>query len=291
MSSAQRSLVQIQHWMQSVITHSDGVPSGVSSVLARNYIDIGPEDLEGVIRPSRELSSTDRLRVYGNAYFSRLLECLRTEFPALLYVLGEETFHSFALEYLHRHPSRSYTLSTLGAGFPQHLADTRPAREDPLAPDYADFLIDLARLERAYTEVFDLPGPEDGERLSLEKLQSIPEDAWSDVRLVAYPCVRLISFEFPVNEYASAVRHKAPNASIPKAAETYLVLTRRDYVIRHLPVSAPEYSLLVRLLAGEPLGQAIAQTFSENSADLAIDLFATFQSWTAAPFFHRIAHA
>jgi hypothetical protein len=290
MSAAQLTLAQIQHWMQAVITHPDGVLSGVSSASARTHIDARPDNLEVVICRSRSLSSSDRLRIYGNAYFARLIECLRTEFPAVLYVLHEETFNSFSLEYLRRQPSRSYTLSALAAGFSQHLADTRPAREDPLHPDYADFLIDLARLERADVEVFDLPGPEDAEFLSADNLQSIPEVAWPNVRLIPYPCVRLMSFAFPVHEFASAVRRKTAGVSVPKAAETYLALTRRDYVVRHLSVSAVEYSLLERLLAGESLGQAIAQIFGDHSDDLAIDLFATFRNWTTAPLFRRIVH-
>jgi hypothetical protein len=48
-----------------------------------------------------------------------------------------------------QHPSQAYTLSRLAAELPRHLAETRPPRDvdaDDNAPDFADFLIDLAVL-------------------------------------------------------------------------------------------------------------------------------------------------
>ena len=159
-----RSLDQLQRWMQSVITHPAGIEAGVMSDSSREASEVGAGRLDEVVLPSQRLSSADRLRVYGNAYFARLLECLRAEFPAMVKALGEEAFEGLAFGYLLKHPSCSDTLTRLAATLPEYLEETRPPREslesgvdsnEETAPDFADFLIDLARLERTYSEVFD----------------------------------------------------------------------------------------------------------------------------------------
>ncbi len=162
-------LNQLQRWMQSVITHPAGIEAGVRSDASRDVFDLSASRLDEVVLPSQRLSSADRLRVYGNAYFARLLECLRAEFPAMVKALGEEAFDGLAFGYLLEHPSRSDTLTHLAAKLPEYLQQTRPSREasehgvdsnEEQHSDFADLLIDLARLERTYSEVFDGAGPE-----------------------------------------------------------------------------------------------------------------------------------
>ncbi len=119
-------LDRIQRWMQSVLMHPGGVAEGVASAAAREHLEIGPEEIEQVVTPSRALTAMDRLSIYGNAYYARLLECMRDEFPVLAHALGEELFDAFAVGYLQKYPSRSYTLNDLATSFPRYLAETRP---------------------------------------------------------------------------------------------------------------------------------------------------------------------
>src|SRR5580704_19185826 len=159
-------LDQIQRWLQAVIMHPDGVEAGIESPEARSEIDVTPDRIEQVVDPSKRRTSVERIEVYANAYYARLLECLRDEFPALLHAVGEEVFDGLAFGYLQSYPSRSYTLSELSRQFAQYLEETRPRDDDDAngSPSWPDFMIDLARLERCYSEVFDGPA---AARLSL----------------------------------------------------------------------------------------------------------------------------
>lgn len=123
---ATRELDVVQRWMQAVITHPLGIASGVESPEARAELDVDTTHLESVIARSKALTSVERLAIYGNAYYARLLECLRDLFPALVDALGEELFDSFAFSYLQQYPSRSYTLEHLADRFVQFLEETRP---------------------------------------------------------------------------------------------------------------------------------------------------------------------
>src|SRR6516225_11362495 len=125
-NNPRRGLGQIQRWMQAAIMHPAGVAEGIASAEARGHIDVGPDEAESVVTRSRALTALDRLAIYGYAYYARLLECLREEFPVLKHALGAEVFDAFAAEYLQQYPSRSYTLLQLGANFPRFLAETRP---------------------------------------------------------------------------------------------------------------------------------------------------------------------
>lgn len=292
MSGGTHGLGRLQQWMQAVIIHPQGVREGIASSEARRHIDIEAAQVGEVIRPSQALSSVERLHIYGNAYYARLLECLGQEFPALKHAVGDEAFAVFAFGYLQRYPSQSYTLADLGRRFPAYLCETRPTVEADQAGQsgWPDFLIDLATLERTYSEVFDGPGPEDGQILKPDDLAAIPAEEWPVARLVLVPCFRLLRPRFAVHEYASAVRrHEAP--SPPQAEATYLAITRRDYVVRRYPLLREQYELLAALVEGLPVGEAILRAVESSAANLdtlAAQLQGWFRQWAAAPFFRAV---
>ena len=362
-SGDSRSLDQLQRWMQSVITHPAGIEAGTNSDSARLAIGVEVDELDDIVCRSQRLNSADRLRIYGNAYFTRLLECLRAEFPALVQALGEEAFDGLAFGYLLEHPSQSYTLARLAAGLPEYLAITRPPRErslvtqtalmtdsclppsprrggpgrgggweqtlnlneaedqssplpnpphrgegsrevEPLTlalspdhrsggarrgegteqPDFADFLIDLAILERTYSEVFDGPGPEQTLPLKSSDLEGLSVEQFAESRFGLFSCVRLLPLRFPVHEYATAVRH-GEEADFPEARPTYLVVTRRDYIVRRFEVSPIQFALLAALQRGSSMGEALLAIQPPDEAtlsQLATDLRCWFHEWTSA---------
>lgn len=282
------TLTQIQRWMQAVITHPSGVAAGINSDAARDQIDILCEDVEHVVTRSRSLDSIGRLQVYGNAYYARLLECLTVEFPTLRHAAGEEAFGAFCVGYLQRYPSTSYTLNELGARLPQYLAETRPPREsDDPQPDWPDFLIELARLERTYYEVFDGPGEERLPLLNADDLAAIPQERWPDVRLQTVDSLCLMELQFPVHTYVTAVRQGT--SSVPPDPEpTWLAINRRDYIVRRRPLTRLQFELLRQLQQGDPLGMAIEAAVESTDADvdeLAARLRQWFEIWTTAGFF------
>ena len=304
---APRSLDQLQRWMQSVITHPAGIEAGVMSDSSRGVIDLGARPLDEVVLPSQRLSSADRLRVYGNAYFARLLECLRAEFPAMVRALGEAAFDGLAFGYLLEHPSQSDTLTRLAATLPEYLEQTRPPREalqtgadsiEENSPDFADFLIDLARLERTYNEVFDGAGPEAvsaqaGGQAGGWPYAGLTPELFVQSRIVLHECVRLVALRFPVHEYITAVRRNI-EASFPEARTTLLVVTRRDFIVRRIEVTPIQFALLTALQQGDSIGNALLAAHAaqlSGSADLtqlANDVHHWFFEWTAAPLFQRI---
>ncbi|MGB6045178.1 MAG: DNA-binding domain-containing protein [Pirellulales bacterium] len=292
MNQKLQGLATIQRWMQSVITHPDGVADGIESTDARREIDVAAAEVEEVVCRSRNLTAIERLEIYGNAYFARLLECLRESYPVLVHATGEEVFNQFAFGYLQSYPSSSYTLGRLADNFARYLADTRPDLEQHQAGivDWPDLLIDLAQMEWAIEQVFDGLGVEGQPLLESETLLAIPPEQWPDARLTPVPCLRLLQFHYPVNDYFSAVR-KDEDPPIPAPRPQFLALTRTEYVVQRRELDALEYQLLSLLVDGTTVGDAIMQVAEESAESveqLAPQLQNWFSNWTAAGFFKTV---
>src|SRR3984957_12354921 len=289
-------LDQIQRWLQAVIMHPDGVEAGIESDEARTEIDVTSDCVEQVVDPSKRRTSIERIEVYANAYYARLLECLRDEFPALLHAVGDEIFDGLAFGYLQAYPSTSYTLANLGGHFVQFLEETRPRDEEDTEtrptdegeenPSWPDFMIDLARLERTYSEIFDGPGTEQLKLLGADEIQSIQPDDWPSARLIPVPCLRLLFLRYPVQEYATGVRKKE-DAPLPDPQPTWLAVSRINYVVRRWTLSQIQYDLLAALIAGQTVGEAIQQAAlsvsqsGDSLEEFAADLRSWFQEWSS----------
>ena len=285
----------VQRWFQAVVSHPSGVGEGVDSHQAQELIRLKRDELEKVVRSTGRFSASERLSVYANAYYARLLECLGESFPVLKHALGEDTFNEFAFGYLQTYPSRSYTLNRLGEDFARHLDETRPDRSgrEEQGPNWPDFLIDLARLEWTISQVFDGPGLEQEDPLDYESLQAIAPQQWVQARLKLAVCLKLLQFSYPINDYYTEARRAKEGEAIPlpEARPQFVAIGRREYVVRRYELSEPQYRLLESLQAGETIGQAIecaAEILDADDEELAVSLRSWFHNWAAEGFFEAV---
>lgn len=275
----------LQKWMQSVITHVEGVVEGIDSPAAQQHFAVDASQLESIVTRSQRRTSVQRLEVYAHAYYARLIECLKSIYPLFAKTVGDELFDQFAVTYLQQYPSRSYTLNRLGDRFPDFLEETSPTRgTDELG--FEDFLVGLAVAERSIDAIFDGPGVEQTEVLSPSHLEGISPDEFAQATFQMVPCLRLHAFPFPVSDFITAVKQD-PAAAIPAASPSWLALTRKDYIVRRVPLSRWEYHLLVRLTEGQNVSQAIEGAVSEVDPveDLSQLLATAFQKFTVERFF------
>jgi hypothetical protein len=283
------TLEQLQRWMQSVIMHPGDVAEALAAPDVRQHLEIAPAELDSVIRRSRAMSADARLEIYVNAYFERLLECLREEFPATRQVLHDELFDALAFGYLRQHPSRSYTLARLGAEFPSFLEQSTlhaRARPDDAPHHWERFVIELAAYERLLREVFDSPGNEDQAPLELGRLLP-PEAAWDQACFVPGPAVRLARYELPVHDYWRGLKDGL-QPPIPAPRAVCLVLFRRRYVVERRELSLSQFALFEELFQGHTLGQAIsrlARSGSHSTEELSEQLGGWFAEWAEQGLF------
>ncbi len=274
MSDKPVDVAQIQGWMQAVITHPSGIRAGIASDAARQEIDTSFEEIEKIVSPSKALTGAERLMIYSRSYHARLLECFRAEFPCLLHALGKELFDDFVIEYLKQHPPQSYTLHDVGKHFPRFLAETRPEGET-----WPDFIIDLARLERTFIEVFDGPGSE-GQRLAnASQIFGLDDERFAELRLAPVPCLRLLAFRYPVLSYFNGVREKKETV-LPAPSDTFLAVNRKEYRIHFSPLTSLQHAVLESLVAGLSVADALG-----CAADQSARVRAWLRDWVDGGFF------
>ncbi|MBI4556735.1 MAG: putative DNA-binding domain-containing protein [Candidatus Hydrogenedentes bacterium] len=290
----------VQQWFQAVVTHPDGIDSGIESDAACTLMPMTRDELARMVTRSKNLSAEERLSIYANAYYARLLECLGDSFPILKRTVGEEVFNGFAFGYLQRYPSHSYTLVRLGDHFARYLDETRPDREETMAISekppvgWPDFLIDVATLEWTIDQVFDGPGIEGKPTLSADDLHGIGTEDWPRVKLQTAPCLRLLKFRFPVNGYYTAVRRltdASERIPAPAPAESFLAVSRREFIVRRHELSQPQFELLAALQDGETVGESVARAATLCDLDdepLSRELQLWFRDWTQQQFFEAI---
>ena len=272
-------LDQIERWMQALIMDPDGVRSGLRSKAVGNILPFTKESLEGLVLPSQQLNSVERLSIYGEMYFWRLTEILAEEFPTVQHLLGKEVFGKVVRDFVSRHPSTHYSLTRLGSKFPAYLAD-----EADDIPD-REFVADVATVERAMEDVFDARR---AEPIQFEDLTAIPIERWGDVRLQTIPALRLLQLDYPVNTFITAVREDR-HMDIPAAAPAFVAVYRHNYRVWRIDLDGQRFTLLAALHQGESLGSALDLCASLPEADPAGLMDAVsgwFREWTSEGLFY-----
>jgi len=205
------SLAELQRWMRWALTHPLGTavlaggtqPAGLPDRFGRPSSDVLPAIAAD---PVEGRTALDRLSVYSAGYFGRLHGALRLEYPRLAAALGCDGFRELVAAHLLRRPSSSPSLADLGEALEQTL------RVQPGAVD-SPWLVDLARVERAATEVWlsgaDAPAP---------PARAANED-WAGLRLALAPAARLLRLEWDVADWM-------PDGAPPPRRSGWLVLWR-----------------------------------------------------------------
>jgi hypothetical protein len=229
------SLAELQRRFFELVTG----PEGVAKELAARRI---PErELAALIAGDARASAVERLDVYANMYFFRILDVLRADYPKLVAVLGDDAFHNLATGYLQAHPSRHPSLRFVGAALPAFVAGHALAAERP-------WLGELAALEWARVDVFDRA---DAEVLARETLAALGAEDFAGLALAPVPACALVPADFAVEEAWRAVEADDAPAPPVRAPDGHAVLIwRRGVVVHHRAVEAPERRALELVLRG-----------------------------------------
>jgi hypothetical protein len=198
----------------------------------------GSDELLAVTTPSASLDAPARLQVYVDAYFWRLRDVLAEDFPRLAAVLGAERFAELARAYLQVHPSAQPSVRHLGDGLPAFVAR---------ATDLPPYLGDLARLERARTDVFDAP---DDEPLTIAHLRAVDPAAWPELRFTRLRALTVLRLDWPVH----AVWGDDACAPLGPAPTALRVWRGAGHRVFHAVLEPRAARALDRLVAGEPFG-------------------------------------
>ncbi|MGH7905590.1 MAG: DNA-binding domain-containing protein [Candidatus Binataceae bacterium] len=174
-------LKRVQHLVYRLITAPDEkVPGGIE-----------------MITGDARLSARERITIYSDAYFHRILACLKEDFPASLQVCGPDEFAATVRDYLGAHPPSEPNIHYAGAAFSSFIAGHRIGGRFP-------YLADLAMLERATIEAFH--GPDAPPATAEELRRAAPED-WPHLRLATHPASILLDCRWRVTDLLRSFSH------------------------------------------------------------------------------------
>jgi hypothetical protein len=108
------SLADVQNLLLRLVTAPNGVETGLR--VERNLPAEGNGALVGC---DSGLSAIERIDIYANMYFYRLLDAIKDDFPATLKILGDVEFHNLITGYLVEYPPSDPSITEAS----RHLAE------------------------------------------------------------------------------------------------------------------------------------------------------------------------
>jgi len=187
-----------------------------------------------------------RFAVYRNNVMVGLGKALKSRFPVVEKIVGEEFFTAMARVFVTEQPPRSPVLATYGDGFAEFLAAFEPARELP-------YLADVARLEAARTRSYHAA---DVTPVDAEQFAALDNNTVGDVRIEMHPATEIVRSPYPiVTIWAmnSGERELAPITDW-RGEDALVCRPHLEVDVRALPPGGAAF--LLTLAAGSPLGEA-----------------------------------
>lgn len=273
------SLDTMQRWMQAVIMAKGDDDQAIESDEARAWL--APEQARQFILPSRTLEAVERLHIYRRMYILRFCEVLQSDFEAFSDYVGEEKFEELVTDYVSIYPSTNYSLNPLGYRFPEFLRSRSDLKRK-------DFLIDLAQLELTISQVFDMA---QSPLLTSEEIMAVAPDRWDSVLLRPITALRLLEFDYPVNDYLNAFRNGEKPPKMGKK-KTYVLVYRPKYSMHRESMSRDAYILLKEVLSGKTLAEAVESAIEQGIGSKRLEqrLFDWFKDWVSSGVFSSLEY-
>ncbi len=246
-------LKSIQSLLYRLITAPSGVGEGLA---AERGLPAG--GLESVIRGDDRLSAQDRVDIYANMYFYRLLEVMKEDYSATAEVLGEVNFHNLITGYLLEYPPTEPSVMWAG----RHLADF--LRDHPLSEEFP-FVADLATLERATIDVFCAA---DAPVLEAAEMNSIPARRWAAVRMRRVPASAILQVQWKVADVLRAVEEKR-RWTQPSRVSNRILVWRRHSRVSYREIGSGEAEALTALDRSRAFAEVcemLARDLPDNTA-------------------------
>lgn len=169
----------------------------------------------GLVDPQGQ-TAPKRFAVYRNNVAASLTEALRSAFPVIRKLVGEEFFDAMSGVYLRAHPPRTPLMMYYGQDMPAFLEHFEPAQQLPYLPD-------IARLELAMRESYHAA---DAPPILPDALAEMPADTLMRCRVGLAPATRLLRSRWPIFGIWAANMLDAPT---PKMQGEALVILRPEF--------------------------------------------------------------
>lgn len=226
------------------------------------------------ILPSPTMRPAERIQVYNQQYWWRLLNTMHDIFPLVVRLFGYFDFNqSIAVPYLVKYTPRNWSLNTLGDRLEKWI------REDYAGGD-KQLLIDAVKVDIAFSNSFlaeELP------RLILNQL---PNESALEQRLYAQPHIQLFEMDYHLFDFRAALMAHEPEywfknefPPLPKDKRYHFALYRnKNNDISWKEISTGEYHLLSLFQKGATVEEA-CELLEKQEESIYQEAVENLQSW------------
>ena len=254
----------VQALFYDLVTSPEGVASGL---MARG---LNAHDLEAVILGDQRLSAVERLDIYANMYFYRILDVLREDYPRVVAMVGDSAFHDLVTDYLLARRPRNPSLREAGAHLSEYLGQHALGIARP-------WLAQVAYLERTHRELFDGP---DAPTLTLHALQELSADVFATLAVRLCPTHVIIDSSFALSRIWNACLSRPVE---PEPRYERLLVWRQGFEVRHRAIDDASEAVMLAVAARgttmSELCQAMTAHAQSDTGNIAASAFQILARW------------
>jgi hypothetical protein len=197
---------------------------------------------------------TKRFAVYRNNVAVNLVNALKSRFPVVEKIVGEEFFAAMARIFVLERPPSTPLLAAYGDEFAAFIATFDPARE-------LVYLADVARLEAARTRAYH---GADATPFGAAEFAALDVSAVGDIRIDLHPSVEIVRSPHPIVTIWAMNAGEQDLAPIENwhGEDALVVRPYLDVDVRLLPPGGAAF--LLALAGAKPLGEAAAAALTDH---------------------------
>lgn len=269
------SLKTTQEWFASVITNRLGENDTIQP-FSPNGILIA-EEANRYIVPSSFLRPHQRIQIYNQQYWWRLLNTLHINFPLVTRLFGRNAFNEeIGIPYLLRYPPNHWSLSVIGERLPAWISECYQ-EPDQILVHHA------AGLDWAFTASFIAPQLP---RLDLIRLTQENPESILDQTFYLQPHIHLFTWEYDLLTFRDSFLQQDADywidnrfPELPKG-KTYRFILYRNAKNNSAwrEITEGEYLLLECFKKGSSLAAA-CKTMETQESSLYEEIEANLQKW------------
>jgi len=233
------------------------------------------EESAYVVLPNVFLQPSERIEIYNQQYWYRLLTVMQEEYPCVRHLLGIEEFNGLIEEYLTLFPSSSFSLNQLGEQFVHFLESHYSFDDDPT-------ILEAAIYETALSKSFEAKHKPS---LNPNLLSKAEQEQLPNVLLKLQDSIFVYELHYHFEAYRLAVENDKDETIFPDLEEKhhFKVIFQHEHTVFQKDISSDEFYLLQAFKRGASITEALKN--EHLSTEIADHIHEWFANWVRLGWF------